>query len=269
MNNRMSASLKTNKAAAPVAAHVAAPVAAPVAAKHGQTYDMMKDFPLEVFLVISIFSGIVFYKTGSFPAVVLVILVISMGAYFMGLWIGVPTTFPIQFAYDAIPEPAPAKKEKPSHPVKSAEVFYVSGNNYTYADASNVCAAYNSVLATHDQLVDAYGKGADWCGYGWTDGGMALYPTQEATWSNLQKSKDDVKSKSCGVPGVNGGYFDLTTKFGVNCFGVKPEGSIQITPPVEDPAAKATKAAIDKLKKDLTKLKVLPFNHSGWSEWNA
>ena len=263
------------------AAKSPAPAAAPAGptvpggpAVRGQAYDMMKDSPLEIFLAISLFTGFVFYKTGSFPAVVLVIIVLSAGAYFMGLWVGVPTTFPIQFAYDAVPEPAPSIKQEPAHTAHTPEVFYVAENKYSYADAANVCAAYDAKLATHDQLVDAYAKGAEWCGYGWTDGGMALYPTQDSTWKTLQQAEDITKRKSCGVPGVNGGYFDLKTKFGVNCFGIKPDGGNQQYPisvnyGEDDAAAKATKAAIAKFKEGIKDIKILPFNRSGWSEWNA
>ena len=32
------------------------------------------------------------------------------------------------------------------------------------------------------------------------------------------------KGDECGKPGINGGYFsDPTMKFGVNCYGVKPD----------------------------------------------
>jgi len=50
---------------------------------------------------------------------------------------------------------------------------------------------------------------------------MALFPTQQATWQALQT--DPVNKTNCGRPGINGGYFDPQTKFGVNCYGVKPK----------------------------------------------
>jgi hypothetical protein len=51
---------------------------------------------------------------------------------------------------------------------------------------------------------------------------MAFFPTQNATWSKLQK---DPKTKNnCGRPGVNGGYIaNPYIKFGVNCYGKKPK----------------------------------------------
>ena len=52
---------------------------------------------------------------------------------------------------------------------------------------------------------------------------MALYPTQYSEWKRLQDSGvDEDLKKSCGRPGLNGGYFDNPNlKFGVNCYGVK------------------------------------------------
>lgn len=143
------------------------------------------------------------------------------------------------------------------------EVYYVSGNDYTYNDAAAVCAAYGADLASYDQLMQAYSEGADWCGYGWTQGGMALYPTQESTWKTLQGEIDNTKRTACGRPGVNGGYFDPNTKFGVNCFGVKPADKGERPPlPGQD------KNAINKFKSMLGKMSISPYNRSEWSKWN-
>ena len=50
---------------------------------------------------------------------------------------------------------------------------------------------------------------------------MILFPTQKTTWNQLQKTS--TSKNSCGRPGVNGGYLnDASQKFGVNCFGKKP-----------------------------------------------
>ena len=113
---------------------------------------------------------------------------------------------------------------------KKEEVFNVLNNVYTYDDAEKVCNAFNSKLATYDQLTEAYNNGAEWCNYGWiksneiegeeiegeeTDTNkynIALYPMQE-------------KKDNCGDKGINGGYFDKTLKFGVNCYGLKPTDS--------------------------------------------
>ena len=103
-----------------------------------------------------------------------------------------------------------------------AEVFNVANNLYTYEDARAVCKAYNAELATYEQVEDAYNKGAEWCNYGWSEDQLALFPTQKKTWSTLQKT--DKHKNDCGRPGVNGGYIaNPYVRFGVNCFGKKPE----------------------------------------------
>ena len=35
-------------------------------------------------------------------------------------------------------------------------------------------------------MVDAYKNGADWCNYGWSEGQLALYPTQEDSFNKLE-----------------------------------------------------------------------------------
>ena len=122
-----------------------------------------------------------------------------------------------------IPEPEVVQKPLPNNIVRSKEVFNVSKNMYTYHDSDAVCKALNSRVATFDEVQKAYENGADWCNYGWTKGQLALYPTQKSTWKKLQKSPKKYRNE-CGQPGVNGGYFDNPyLKFGVNCYGYKPE----------------------------------------------
>lgn len=106
--------------------------------------------------------------------------------------------------------------------ISSPEVFNISNNLYTYDDAQAICKSYDAKLATYKQVEDAYNNGGEWCNYGWSDGQMALFPTQYATWEELQKSE---KTKNnCGRPGVNGGYMENPNiKFGVNCYGIKPK----------------------------------------------
>ena len=115
-------------------------------------------------------------------------------------------------------------------------------------------------------MLEAHGKGAEWCEYGWSQGAMALYPTQEKTWEILQQDDDTRKRKSCGRPGVNGGYFGKNTKFGVNCFGIKP-GCNNRKYPIRVGSDSTDQAAINALKKDMSHIKVWPFNRGGWSEW--
>ena len=128
------------------------------------------------------------------------------------------------------PAPATATNKAVATQVGS-EVFHVDDSQFTYADAPAVCAAYGADIATLEQIIEAYNHGAEWCGYGWSAGGLALYPTQKATWQMLQAEPDNLKRTACGRPGVNGGYFDPNTKFGVNCFGFKPIGKADLPLP--------------------------------------
>jgi hypothetical protein len=160
------------------------------------------------------------------------------------------------------PSPHQDKKHKPK-PIEIKEVFYVEGNQYTYNDAPAVCAAYGAELATYDQVNDTFSRGGEWCGYGWSMGSMALFPTQQSTWNALQQEVDQTKRTACGHPGVNGGYFDPSLKFGVNCYGVKPvnKGTILPAPlPGVDPNA------LNKFKGMLGSMKLSPFNRDLWSE---
>ena len=152
-----------------------------------------------------------------------------------------------------------------SSPASLQEVFYISQDQYTYDEAPAVCAVYNAELATYDQVADAFAKGAEWCGYGWTMGGMGLFPTQEATWKKLQQEQDSEKRMRCGRPGVNGGYFDPSTKFGVNCYGTKPGCNNKKYPIPLEVGVDGEK--LKALRANSGAIKVSPFNRSGWSQW--
>jgi len=103
------------------------------------------------------------------------------------------------------------------------QVFHISNQDYTYEDARCKCESYSAKLATYPQIVESYNKGADWCSYGWSEGQTAYYPTQKCNW----KKKSRKEQEACGKPGINGGFFsDKKLRFGVNCFGKKPEGKI-------------------------------------------
>ena len=108
--------------------------------------------------------------------------------------------------------------------VRKDEVFNIANNIYTYGDAQSVCSVYGARLANYNEIEDAYNNGAEWCNYGWSEGQMIYYPTQKDSWLKLQQNPK-TKTK-CGRPGVNGGYMKKANiKFGVNCFGKKPDPS--------------------------------------------
>jgi hypothetical protein len=117
---------------------------------------------------------------------------------------------------------------------KEKEVFHISNQRYTYDQAKCKCAVYGAKLATHDQIIDAYTDGANWCSYGWSggidgvSGANAYYVTQQDSFDDLQKRpvKDH---NNCGKVGINGGYFqNKDLKFGVNCYGIKPENDTYV-----------------------------------------
>lgn len=104
------------------------------------------------------------------------------------------------------------------------QVFNIANNIYTYDDAQAVCKAFDSRLATYDEIEKAYTGGGEWCNYGWSDNQSIYFPTQKSTWTELQKTTDS--KNACGRPGINGGYIDNpNARFGVNCFGIKPKAT--------------------------------------------
>ena len=163
--------------------------------------------------------------------------------------------------------PGAPSKGIPSGPIIGSEVFHIYDQQFTYDEAPAVCGAYGAELATLEQIMDAYAKGAEWCGYGWSAGGMALYPTQKETWNRLQQEVDPGKRTFCGRPGVNGGYFDPATKFGVNCFGFKPEG--KFTPPAPVPGMDMEKynSMVERFKRMIKTLTLDPYSRNEWSKY--
>ena len=149
------------------------------------------------------------------------------------------------------------------------QVFNISNNIFTYDDAKKHCMAYDAELATYDQVMDAYKNGAEWCNYGWSDSQQALYPTQEATWKELQKNPEH--ANDCGHFGVNGGYFENpNTLFGANCYGVKPEPKDRekIAPMPASKHKRNLLAKMEKYKQEKEDLTIKPYNSMNWSRKN-
>ena len=119
-----------------------------------------------------------------------------------------------------VSEPSEGKVKKRPALINNDQVFHVADNKYTYKDAKAICSAYGGRLATIKEMQAAYDKGANWCGYGWSDDQMALYPTQYEKWEELQKIEGH--EHDCGRPGLNGGYIaNPNVRFGANCYGTK------------------------------------------------
>jgi hypothetical protein len=154
--------------------------------------------------------------------------------------------------------------------IKSDEVFHISNNLYSYEDAQNICSSYGAKLATYDQIENAYNNGAEWCSYGWSDGQMAFFPTQKNTWEELQKNPNH--KNDCGRPGINGGYMDnQKLLFGVNCYGKKPEPTIQQQNMMKIKQQQTTPVKNEKVEfwkeNANTMLLVNPFNKQSWSQF--
>jgi hypothetical protein len=176
---------------------------------------------------------------------------------------------PGELDINVMQQPSPAESSHTKAQPKTTheglpEVFYISDNLFTYSEAPAVCKAYDSELATYSQVEEAYMKGAEWCGYGWSKGGMALFPTQNHTWQALQSEPDVARRTACGRPGINGGYFEPKTKFGVNCYGVKPSQPKK-RGPQDSPAFHKL---VDRIKAQLGKLTVFGWDAKEWSEYS-
>lgn len=210
-----------------------------------------------------------------------IILIISSFVYFFHRFLRIDLVEEVKTFYNTyfpsdITDLASDIENEVSEIVDLPEVFNISNNLYTYDEAKSVCVAMDSRLATYDEVEDAYNNGAEWCNYGWSDGQMALFPTQKKTWNDLQKI--DGKQHSCGRPGVNGGYIEnKMLRFGVNCYGVKPkpkkndikrmeDKKVSITPKTEKDVLHDQKIQFWKENADKILL-VNSFSHDKWSEY--
>jgi len=237
------------------------------------TSDIYGVFVGAFFVVLSL---IVLFTTNSFIAVLVlwatIALVLAVLVYYDFVSIDQLFGSEIVEEKEKKKEVVPATPGTPAKPklggaIVGSEVFHIYDQVFTYDEAPAVCGAYGAELATLEQIMEAYSKGAEWCGYGWSVGGMALYPTQLETWKRLQQEVDPGKRTFCGRPGVNGGYFDPATKFGVNCFGFKPAG--EFTPPGPVPGVDLTKynSMVERFKRMLKTLTLDPYSRNEWSKY--
>ena len=150
------------------------------------------------------------------------------------------------------------------------QVFNIPENTYDYESAQALCKAYDARLATYKEVEDAYENGGEWCNYGWSEGQMALFPTQQKTFDGLQKIKGH--ENDCGRPGVNGGYIaNSNAKFGVNCYGKKPKmgkeeeelmENVSPFPVTEEDLEFQRK--VNSYKNKIDDILVSPFNYKSW-----
>ena len=150
---------------------------------------------------------------------------------------------------------------------KGDQVFNVGNNLFTYDEAKNVCKSFDGELASLKQVMDSYKEGADWCNYGWIKGQMAVFPTQQATFDEKQRSPYSERLE-CGLPGVNGGYFENGKfLFGATCYGKKPskKAGQEDDNLINKLVSANNHKAYEKLK-NVEDLDILPFNKERWSQ---
>jgi hypothetical protein len=215
---------------------------------------------LSVTMILSFF---IYFMSGSALALVVFWLVLILCTVILWSYGYLPT-----FITKSKPPPTAASQtEKSGDGLVGMEVFHINDSNFTYDDAPAVCAAYGGNLATLEQVNDAYNNGAEWCGYGWSAGGLALYPTQRGTWETLQQEASPAKRTACGRVGVNGGYFDPSSKFGVNCYGYKPAATSDTIFPTPPPGTDSStfQAAVNKIQGMMSSLTLSPYSRQQWS----
>ena len=191
---------------------------------------------------------------------------INITAYIQNLFTNNPKIDIVVDQSTYTPTPVPEIKFK-------KQVFNIPGNYYNYENAQAVCKAYGSDLATYEQVEKAYNNGAEWCNYGWSANQLALFPTQQKTYNQLQQTKGH--ENDCGRPGVNGGYIaNKEVKFGVNCYGNKPKITEQeeelmktATPYPESEKDIAFQKRVDFWKNKVDQILVSPFNYDTWGSF--
>lgn len=191
---------------------------------------------------------------------------ISVSAYINDLFTNKPKIDIVvdQGSYQAAPVPEIRFKK---------QVFNIPGNYYDYENAKALCTAYGSELATYEQIENAYKNGAEWCNYGWSKDQMALFPTQQKTYDNLQTIPGH--KHDCGRPGINGGYIaNPNVRFGANCYGKKPkitEEEQQLmntsTPYPQSAQDIAFQKRVDFWKGQVDNVLVSPFNYKTWGSF--
>ena len=165
-----------------------------------------------------------------------------------------------------------AKKNNIPQILLRPQVFNIPENDFVYQDAKALCSAYGGRLATYGEVEDSYKNGGEWCNYGWSEGQMALFPTQQKTFDKLQKIEGH--ENDCGRPGVNGGYIsNPEVRFGVNCYGFRPrmtetDKSLMENTPIYPKTTKdlVMEKRVDYWRDKLSEVLVSPFNHNSWSK---
>lgn len=205
-------------------------------------------------------------------SIFIVLIVINGFQYFFNVNItaSIKDIFTDKPKIDLTVQKPPGESIVPQLKIKK-EVFNIPSNNYTFDDSKAICQAYGGKLATYNQVEEAYNKGAEWCNYGWSDGQMALFPTQQKTWDKLQSIEGH--ENDCGRPGINGGKIaNPNVRFGVNCYGFKPvitpaERNNMNNTPIHPISMKdmELQKKLEYWKKRIPEMLLSPFNKNSWS----
>jgi Extracellular link domain len=123
-----------------------------------------------------------------------------------------------------------------------AETFGIGNYVFSQQEASSICSAVGSKLATTAQLANAQAARADWCSTGWvSDNANALYPST----TNL------IQGCGNGAAGIKT-YTPPYRTTGVTCYGNKPE---QGALPLLAPGVNSRGGVL------------LPFRYGSWSQF--
>lgn len=88
--------------------------------------------------------------------------------------------------------------------------------NLNFTDAVQACAEQGAVIASHDQLLDAWRDGLDWCNAGWLSDGTVKYP--------IVKPRETCGGANNG-PGLRSyGRQDRGSQYDVFCFASALKG---------------------------------------------
>lgn len=175
--------------------------------------------------------------------------------------------YDVTISQDTGPAPIP---HTPPQPQEDKEVFQVGNGNLTYIEARGACEAQGAKLANYSQIEDAYNNGGEWCSYGWSEGQLALFPTQKETYEKLQEGCSGDQN-ACGRPGINGGYIaNQNVRFAANCYGVKPKPTKEEERAVRNKIISPQDSEANRIahlyKSADKQFKIRPFAPGEWSE---
>ena len=114
--------------------------------------------------------------------------------------------------------------------VQRPEVFALFPGGYatTQANAPALCGTYDATVATKEQLQDAFGQGAQWCGAAWVSDQLdAYYPMQVAK----PECANGVGVQEYGASFLPKDPGTGAPMAGVNCYGKKPPAGTQDVSP--------------------------------------